>query len=74
MWLSSCNWSWIPLLAESSGVNMYGWPLQTGCFSLDLCHRNCYIRSRSAFSQPQQKSSALSALVLAVSLSSFSVG
>ena len=70
----SLSLSWTPSLVESSGVNMYGlasinWLISVRFVSSKLLHS-----IPKCLSTDSAKSSSLSALVLAVLLSSVSVG
>ena len=71
-WLSSL--SWIPSLVESSGVNMYGLASTNWLISLSFVSSKLLHSIPKCLSTDLAKSSALSALVLAVLLSSVSVG
>ena len=71
-WLSSL--SWIPSLIESSGVNMYGLASTNWLISLRFVPSKLLHSIPKCFSKDSAKSSALFALVLAVLLSSVSVG
>ena len=71
-WLSSL--SWVPSLVESSGVNMYGLASTNWLISLRFVSSKLLHSIPKYLSTDSAKSSALSALVLAILLSSVSVG
>ena len=71
-WLSSL--SWVPSLVESSGVNMYGLASANWLISLRFVSSKLLHSIPKCLSTDSTKSSALSTLVLAVLLSSVSVG
>ena len=71
-WLSSL--SWISSLVESSGANMYGLSSTNWFISLRFVSSKLLHLIPKCLSTDSAKSSALSALVLAVLLPGFSVG
>ena len=66
--------SWILSLVESRGVNMHGLPSTNWLISLRFMSSKLLHSIPKCLSTDSAKSSALSALVFAVLLSSFSVG
>ena len=65
---------WVPSLVESSGVNMYGLASTNWLISLRFVSTKLLHSIPKCLSTDSARSSALSAMVLAVLLSSVSVG